>query len=227
MKKQISSLLGAATGILVVIETALHILYGYYASGDIIFLLTMGVIAVIRYVAILIFVSLIVWIVSKKQFNKFVGFSLTILIVFSIVPKVHFETLGALLSLSYANAQQVLDDTRLLAEKYPTMTCIGYPHQRFPCNNPVSRDRLPSSIQGVHVGNVLILEDYILIEKFGLQGTFRGFVVFRDGFDIWKNEKSVSVQSNCYTCWRIRIIDGLYWYQADPTLQPIFISPLQ
>lgn len=227
MKKQTLSFLGVATGILLVIEMAIHIIYGYYASGNVIILLTMGVLAIARYTIILICLSLTVWLISKKQFNKLVSFSLILLIVFSFIPKVHFETIGALLSLSSANSQQVLDDARLLAEEYPAMTCIGYPYQRFPCDSPVSHDKLPSSIRNAHVGNVLIMEKYVLLEKFGLQGAFRGFIVFRDGFDIWKNEKSISLQSGCNTCWKIRIIDGLYWYQANPTLQPIFVSPLK
>jgi len=121
---------------------------------------------------------------------------------------------------------QVRNDARILMDEYAPMTCIGYRRERYPCDNPVARDKLPTSIQRIHAGDVLILQDYILIEKFGLQGVFRGFVIFRKGSDLWKNEKPITYENGCMTCWKIRLIDGLYWYHAHPANPPIFVSPL-
>jgi hypothetical protein len=42
------------------------------------------------------------------------------------------------------------------------------------------------------MGDVLVLDDYVFLEKFGLLGLFRGFVVFEKGSDVWISEKSIS-----------------------------------
>jgi hypothetical protein len=147
--------------------------------------------------------------------------------MFNQIPDGPFETIGGLLSIYGANPEQVRDDTRRLADEYPPMTCIGYENQRYPCDAPITRDKLPASIRDVHVGNVLILDRYILIEKSGLEGTFRGFVVFREGADLWKNEKAITFKNGCTDCSKIRITDGLYWYHADPLDPLIFMSTLK
>ncbi len=227
MKKQPLLFLVFTIGFLLATEITLHIIYGYYASGYVLLLLLMGVISVVRYILILTCIGGIAWLASKKHFEKVVVFSLIALISIGIVPKVHFETLGSLISLFKANPQHVLNDARLLADKYPEMTCIGYENQRFPCNEPVSRNNLPPSFKSMHAVNVLILNDYVLIEKFGLQGVFRGFVIFRNDSNIWIDEQAITHQKGCFTCLRVRIINGLYWYQAGPNDPPIFTSPLQ
>jgi hypothetical protein len=67
---------------------------------------------------------------------------------------------------------------------------------------------------------VLILDNAVLIEKFGLGGRFRGFVVFPEGKDLWKDAPNAYLQSGCKDCWKIRITEGLYWYH-ETTDRPI------
>ena len=75
--------------------------------------------------------------------------------------------------------------------------------------------------------DVLVLDDYVLFEKHGLCCVFRGFIAFREGADLWANEGSYTLLNTCVDCWRIRIVDGLYWYHADPIDTPIYVSPLE
>ena len=78
------------------------------------------------------------------------------------------------------------------------------------------RNRLPPSILSANIGDAFILEEYILVEKFGLGGSFRGFRVYNEGADIWTNDKSVTRLEGCSYCLEDRIVDGLYWYHAAP-----------
>ena len=61
-----------------------------------------------------------------------------------------------------------------------------------------------------------MFEKYVFIEKFGLGGSFRGFIVFREGSDIWQDQQPITRLEGCSYCWKIRIINGLYWYHAAP-----------
>ncbi len=212
---------------MVAIELILHVYHGYYSSGNILIILSMGFLAGVRYILMLTGVIVIIWLIFTHQ--QQVSFTLLwiFIAVLGLIPKGHFETVGELLSIYNNNPSQVRADARTLMDEYAPMTCIGYQPERYPCDSPIPRNKLPSSIQRMHPGNVLILNDYILIEKFGLQGVFRGFVIFRDGSDLWKNEKSITLTSGCNTCWKIRISDGLYWYHADPSAPPIFVSQLK
>jgi hypothetical protein len=226
IKRNPLAMLFALMALALVIELIVHVYYGYYSSGNILIILSMGILAVVRYILVLICVAVTTWSIIKHHHNLFFTFSWIFIATIGQIPKGHFDTLGALLALYNTNPNQVHNDAAGLMDKYPPMTCIGYRPQRYPCDNPVIREKLPSSIQRIHSGDVLILEDYILIEKFGLQGTFRGFVVFRNGADVWINEKPISLEGECNTCWKIRIMDGFYWYHADPSDPPIFTSPL-
>jgi hypothetical protein len=214
--------------ILVATELVLRTLDGYIPGG---FLVFKDFVTGVRITLIVFCIVVTGWSILKHQREMFFTVLWILLLLFGSVlnqiPQGHFETLGGLLSIQIANPKQVLHDSRVLIDEYQPMTCIGYNQQRFPCNNPIERDKLPDSIKKLHVGNVLILDNYVLIEKFGLQGVFRGFVVFREGADIWRNEKDVARQDGCNDCWKIRILDGIYWYHADPLDPPIFISPLK
>ncbi|MEW6085795.1 MAG: hypothetical protein AB1607_14475 [Chloroflexota bacterium] len=212
---------------LVLLETLLHLFYGYYVPNNALILLGLGAIAFIRYGVLLIGLFLTLYLVVKRQYEKIViGLSL-FLLIFSFIPKTFFENISALLSVYGSDPYQVLSDARLLENENPPLTCIGYSYQRYPCNNPISRSELPASIRNVHVRNVLIFDNYVVMEKFGLFGVFSGFVAFQSGSDVWKDEQRIVVQSDCNTCLKIRIIDGLYWYQANPSDPPIFVSILE
>lgn len=226
IKKHLLSTLLIIIALALIVELILYVYYGY-SAGNISIRLSMGLLAVVRYILILICVVVTISLIVKHQHKLVFTLLWVFLAVLGQIPKGHFETLGALFSLYNSNPSQVRDEARTLIDEYAPMTCIGYQHQRPPCDNPIPHDKLPSSIQHVHVRNVLVFDDYILMEKFGLEGVFRGFVVFRKGSDPWINEKSVTFQSGCNTCWKIRIIDGLYWYHANPADPPIFMSSLK
>ncbi len=225
IKKHPTSILLAILFFIIAMEMVMHIYYGYYSSGNILFVLSMGFTAVIRYSLIIICIAVTIWSAIKRQHKMLFILSWIFLTALGQIPKWHYDNLGALLALYNANPNQVLSDTRLLADEYPPMTCFGYVNQRYPCDDPIPHDKLPASIQSSHAGNVLIMDDYILIEKFGLEGVFRGYVAFRKGFDFWENEAPFTL-GDCSHCWKIRIVDGLYWYSANPSDRPIFISPL-
>jgi hypothetical protein len=172
----------------------------------------------IRYVLIIICV---IAVVIAKELSKnrkaLIFIALTLLLVIGLIPDGHFVTLGALLSIRNANPEQFRNEARILFDEYGSNTKFSDNPQRvinqyalFP------RSKLPLSILWANIGDVFILDKYILIEKFGLGGSFRGFIVFRKGGDIWENDKPVTLLEGCSYCWKIRIIDGLYWYHAAP-----------
>lgn len=172
----------------------------------------------IRYLLIVICVIVVI---TSRELNKkrkvLIFIALAILLVIGLIPDGHFVTLGALHSIDDANPEQFRDDARTLFDEYGSNTKFSDSPQRvinqyalFP------RSKLPPSIIRAKIGDVFILEKYILIEKFGLGGSFRGFIVFREGADIWKSDRPVTLLEGCSYCWKIRIVDGLYWYHAAP-----------
>lgn len=172
----------------------------------------------IRYVLIIICVIAVI-IAKKLSKNRkaIIFIALTLLLGIGLIPDGHFVTLGALLSIRNANPDQFRDETRILFDEYGSNTKFSDSPQRvidqyalFP------RSKLPPSILRANIGDVFILEKYILVEKFGLGGSFRGFIVFPEGADIWKSDKSVTLLEGCSYCWKIQIIEGLYWYHAAP-----------
>lgn len=143
--------------------------------------------------------------------------SLASLVIIGLIPTGHYYTLGALLSIRNANPEQVRNEARTLFAKYGANTKfsdvpprVRNQYQQFP------RSHIPRPILKANIREIFVFEKYIFIEKAGLGGAFRGFIVFRDGADIWKDEKSVTRLEGCSYCWKIRIIDGLYWYHAAP-----------
>ena len=172
----------------------------------------------IRY--ILIAISVVVVIIAKelsKKHKALIFITLVLLLAIGLIPDGNFVTLGALRSIDNANPKQFRDDARVLFDEYGSNTKFSDSPQRvinqyglFP------RNKLPPSILSANIGDVFILEQYILVEKFGLGGSFRGFIVFKEGADIWKNDKPVTRLGGCSYCWKIRIVDGLYWYHAAP-----------
>ena len=143
--------------------------------------------------------------------------ALALLFIIDLVPTGHYLSLGALFSIHTANAEQFRDEARILFDEYGANTKFSDSQQRvigqyalFP------RSKLPLPILRANIGDVFILDKYIFIEKFGLGGSFRGFIVFREGEDIWKNDKPVTLLEGCNYCWKIRVVDGLYWYHAAP-----------
>jgi hypothetical protein len=229
MNKHRHSLLLVVTALLLAIDLMLRILWGY-TSGDILTFFAMDVVAGILLILITVCIAVTILSIVKHQhwilFTFFWVFIAILGVLLNRIPIGHFETLGGLLSLYNASPDQILNDARTLGDEFAPMTCFGDTPQRYPCDNPISRDKLSSSIRNMHVRSVLILDDYILIEKFGLEGVFRGFVVFREGSDIWKNQDAIT-RSGCGVCWKIRILDGLYWYTANPSDRPIFIEALK
>ncbi len=229
-QKHLLSILIAIMALLLVAEVLLRILWGYM-SGDIFIFLLIDFTRVASYILITICLIVSIQAVIKRQHKLLFILSWIFLAIFgfalSRIPMGYYETLGGLLSVYNADPDQVLMESRILVDEYRPMTCFGYQPQRHPCENAISRDKLPPAIQRMHVGNVLVLEDYVLLEKFGLQGVFRGFVAFRKGSDLWANEKTITRVNGCNVCWKIRIVDGLYWYHANPSDPPVFVSSLK
>ena len=212
----------------IMMEFIAHIIFGYLPNNLLsgISLLLIVVMPILRYSMLVLFFCISLWFVIKRQTKVVFTLSWIFLFILGQTPKGHFDTLGAVLSILNANPEQVVQDARALANEYEPMTYFGNP-RRYPLDNPLPSVQLPMSIQDIHIASVLILDDSILIEKQGLQGVFRGFIIFREGFDLWKHEQSVTIQNSCNDCWKIRIIEGLYWYHADPSKGPIYTYPLR
>jgi len=174
----------------------------------------------------------VVIIVSKldRKKKRLVSVSGIFLIAIGMIPTGHFMTLGALLSMQNANPEQIRNDARLLMDEYEPKTLFSDDrNQRYPFNNLIPKNQLPLSLQNENLNDVLVLDDYVFIEKFGVTALLRGFIVFREGADIWKNEKALTLLHGCSYCWKIRVIDGLYWYHDVPREEeiPTFVLPLK
>jgi hypothetical protein len=172
----------------------------------------------IRYILLIIYV-IVVFIAKELSRNRkaFAIIAITLMLFIGLIPSEHFLTLGALLSIHNANPEQFRDEARTLFDEYGPNTMFHdgpprdlYQYASFP------RSKIPLPILKANIGDVFILDKYILIEKFGLGGSFRGFIVFKEDTDIWKDEKPITLLEGCSDCWKIRIIDGLYWYDAAP-----------
>jgi hypothetical protein len=171
----------------------------------------------IRY--ILIAICVIAVITTKQLVKKrkaLILVALALVVVIGLIPDGHFITLGALRSIHNANPEQFRDDAREMLNEYEPDTLFSDSPRRNLDQVQVQRNKIPPSILRANIGAVFILKKYILIEKFGLGGSFRGFIVFREGEDIWKTDDSVTRLEGCSYCWKIRITDGLYWYHAAP-----------
>ena len=201
---------------LLIIKIASGFYSGYYAAPYCV--MSLFSTEPIRY--ILTVICVVVVIVAKelsKKHKAIIFITLVLLLAIGLIPDGNFVTLGALRSIDNANPEQFRDDARVLFDEYGSNTKFSDSPQRvinqyalFP------RNKLPPSILSANIGDVFILEKYLLIEKLGLGGSFRGFIVFREGEDIWKNDESVTRLEGCSYCWKIRITDGLYWYHAAP-----------
>jgi len=214
---------------LIAIELTLRVLWGY-TSGDIFIFLAINIMTKIYFILVIACIAVTILSVIRRQHKTLFTFAWLFMLVLGYVMSRtsmgHFETLGGLLSLYNAKPDRILNDARTLGKEFEPMTCFGNSHQRYPCDNPIPRDKLPSSIRNMHIQNVLILDNYVLIEKFGLGGVFRGFVIFQDGSDLWKSQKAIT-RNGCAACWKIRVIDGLYWYSANPSDRPVYIQSLK
>ena len=199
--------------------TTLRIAIPFYSgySGrffDIFLLCTEG----IRYIFIAGCVIVVATSKSERKDKVRVSIVVVFLVFIGLISTGHFMTLGALLSINNANPKQIRDDARVLMDEYEAKTLFSdYKNQRFFFSEPIPKNNLPPSLENENFNEILVLEDYVFLEKFGLRGLFRGFIVFREGSDIWKDEKSITLLDGCNYCWKIRVIDGLYWYHAVPT----------
>src|SRR5215207_8430672 len=205
--------------LLTIVRITIPFYDGYFGSSFDIFLLCTEA---IRYTVIVSFV--IVTIISNLNLKRKALFALvTIFLIFAgLVPTGHFMTLGALLSIRNASAEGIRDDARVLLKEYEAKTYFSdEKNQRFFFSDPLPRSKLPLSFHNGNINEVLVLDDYVYLEKFGLRGLFRGFIVFRKGSDIWGTEEPITILDGCSYCWRIRIIDGLYWYHAVPTEEEV------
>jgi hypothetical protein len=171
----------------------------------------------IRYILIAICVIVIITIKELNKKRKVLIFiALALLLAIGLIPDGHFVTLGALRSIDNANPEQFRDDAREMLNDYEPDTLFSDSPRRNLDQVQLPRNKIPPSILRANIGDAFILEKYMLIEKFGLGGSFRGFIVFREGEDIWKNDDSITRLEGCSYCWKIRITDGLYWYHAAP-----------
>lgn len=219
-------LLLAILAILILAEYIAYFSWGYNRSGLIYILLGGNFINDIRFVLFAICTGWVIWSIIKRQYKYLFAFIWVVLLLLNSFPKEQFYPLGGVASMHAADPDKVLIDARTLLNEYEPMTHFGFP-QRPPLDKPLPLDNLPASLNIEIFSNVLVLENYVLIEKHGLGGVFRGYVAFREGFDLWENEGRISLFDTCSICWKIRIIDGLYWYNADPMEPPIFISSLE
>jgi hypothetical protein len=171
----------------------------------------------IRYIFIVGFAIVIIASQLNRKRKIFVSLAVVFLFFIGLIPTGHFMTLGALFSIHNANPEQFRNSAREVLEEYEPNTLFSdIPQRGIDRYDQLPRNRMPPSMLRANVGDALVLDEYIFIEKFGLNGLFRGFIVFREGSDIWKNEKSFTLLENCSYCWKIRVIDGLYWYHAVP-----------
>ena len=185
----------------------------------------------IRYILIAI---CIIVVITIKELNKkrkaLIFIALALLLVVGLTPDGHFITLGALFSIRNTNPVEIRDDARLLLDEYPAETLFSNDkNQRYPFNNPVPKSELPQSLQKEKINDVLVMSNYVFLEKFGATGLFRGFIIFREGEDVWINDKDVLLIEGCNYCWKIRIIDDFYWYYGNPTDEDVtsFRQPLK
>ena len=219
IKNRRFSLLFPGIAATTVFRIAIPFYRGYYGNGfDILVLCTEPV----RYI-LMVFcaIAIIASTVTRKQ-KLFRGLALIFFVSFGLVPAGHFMTLGALLSIHNANPTQIRDDARILMDELGQPTHFTNDvQQRVLVGEFVPKARLPQSLQAEVFNDVLVMDDKVFIEKIGLCCLFRGFVVFREGSDVWKNEKPIKLLDGCADCWRIRVIDGLYWYHAVPTEEEI------
>ena len=217
------------TGIvlLTILRFAIAFASGYFGRFYFLSLLSTEI---VRYIFIIVCALVITVSKLDRKQKIFVSVSGLFLIAIGLIPTGHFMTLGALLSMQNANPEQIRNDARLLIDEYESKTLFSdYRNQRYPFNNPIPKNQLPLSLQNKNFGEVLVLDDYVFIEKFGATALFRGFIVFRERADIWKNEKAVIRLDDCGSCWKIRVIDGLYWYHDVPRDEevPTFVLPLK
>lgn len=176
----------------------------------------------IRYILVASWGFFIITSPSNRKHKVFLSLALIFFISIGLIPTGHFMTLGALRSIHDANPIQVRDDARtLMDELEPPTHFTNDTNQRILFNEFIPKDRLPSSLQNENFNDILVVEDKVFIEKQGICCLFRGFIIFKEGSDIWKNEESVKLLDGCSYCWRIRVIDGLYWYHAVPTEEEI------
>jgi hypothetical protein len=215
------------TSSLVAIEKVLYFADGYFAVGYLstIGLLVMGPVRVMLLVALFI---VAVRSITKKRHPVRIAISFIVIVGVSIIPSGNFDALGGLLSIYDSGPERILSDARRLLTEYPEMTHFSIQPKRYPLNHPIPKEELPSSIQDLNIVDVLVLDDSVLLEKHGLQGVFIGFIAFREDKDPWVEHKPYDLMLDaCIDCWRIRIIDGLYWYHADPADPAIYYTTIE
>jgi hypothetical protein len=214
IKKHTLALLLAGIILLTVVRIAIPFYSGYYARFyDLFLLCTEG----LRYLLLVSCAIVIIGSALSRKHKVGVSAVIVLLIAIGLIPTGHYMTLGALLSIHNANPQQFRNDAREVLDAYGPKTLFSdSPQRSLDKYDQLSRDKIPLSILRSHVGDALVLDEYMFIEKFGLNGLFRGFIVFREGSDIWRNEKSFTRLEGCNYCWKIRVVDGLYWYHAVP-----------
>jgi hypothetical protein len=214
--------------IAIILETPIYFLDGYYA-GDWDFSIILFFIVPIRVILILVVLGQIIGSIFSRSYNWKYTILWVLLTSISIVPKDHYSTFGAIAYMQNANPTSVIAEARNMMNIYKPMTYFGHPH-RWPLNNPRPLNEVPQGISEVHKGEVLVVEHAVLLGRGSLAPSFRGFVIFQEGFDPWVNEKQIVLQDFWYASWKIRIIDGLYWYKVNgydnPFLEQFFKSDI-
>ena len=203
----------------IIILSIVKIASGFYSGYSAVPYYVMSLLSTepIRYILVVICA---ITVIIAKELNKkrkaLILIVLASLLVIGLIPDGHFVTLGALISIHNTNPEQFRDDAREMLNEYEPDILFSDSPQRNLDQVQLPRNKIPPSILKANIGDIFILKNYILIEKFGLGGSFRGFIVFREGTDIWKNDLSATRLEGCSYCWKIRIVDGLYWYHAAP-----------
>jgi cytochrome c oxidase subunit IV len=220
MRKSVSKKYSIQTFLKLLAATIVIEIVGYFLDGYCLAFRDFNIILYFMFpirilLVILVFRQIIRDIISRSYEWKYIILSV-LLMGISMVPKEHYSTFGKIASMNNSDPTSVLGAARDMLDTYEPMTHFGRPH-RTPFLNPRSLDEVPQKIKAVHKGEVLVLENAVLLENgsSGFEPAFEGFVVFGEGYDPWENEKQIVLDDFWYASWKVRIIDGLYWYKVD------------
>ena len=168
----------------------------------------------IRFILIFLAFAQVIHSIIRKMHHWKYSILCILLVCISVVPKGHYVTLGKITHIYNAGPTSVLVDVRNLMNTYEPLTHFGRPH-RNPLHDPRPLNQVPKEIKNFHKGEILVLENAVLLERGDIFPSFRGFVVFREGFDPWIDDKQIVLKDFWWVGWKVRIIDDLYWYSVN------------
>jgi hypothetical protein len=209
----------------IVIEIVLHFFVGYYYWVWDSFIVIL-VIRLIRIVFTFLVFGRIIRSKITRSYKWKYGILCLLLTSISMIPKQHYSTLGKITYMYNNDITRISVEVRNLMDIYEPLTHFGIP-QRAPLNNPQPLNEVPQNIKSFHKGEILILENVVLLEWGSLLPSFQGFVIFEEGFDPWVNENPIVLQDFWFASWKIRIADGFYWYKINGDDNPFIEEMLE